>query len=652
MTTLVPTSNTVVPERHGIHRLSTQLANQIAAGEVVERPAAVLKELLENSLDAGARHIGVDLEQGGVRLIRVRDDGTGIPREELALALERHATSKLRSAEDLEGVRSLGFRGEALPSIASVSRLSLTSRTADQDSAWRIRGTGSDIDGGPEPAAHPVGSTVEMQDLFFNAPARRKFLKKERTEFSHLEETLRRVALSHPEVGFSLRHNRRAVMDLAPAIRRDELERRLARVCGQAFIDNALALEFEAGGLRLHGWVARPAFSRSQADLQYFYVNGRMVRDRLVSHALRQAYRDVLHHGRQPAYVLYLELDPTLVDVNVHPTKHEVRFRQSGLIHGFLGRAVGQALADPLAGAGMLADGEAGDAGSSALPGNDAGAGFGFGRSPVTPAVRHSAGLTGPGPDRQRNMAFGPARVAEQMQAYRALHPSPAASLPSAGPNPAGSAAGSAIGNDSLTDAQDEAGIPPLGFALAQLHGVYILAENATGLVVVDMHAAHERITYERMKTAMAGEGVVSQPLLVPVSVPVSEREAALAGERTDFFVSLGMAVDRLGPDTLVVRELPALLRHADAAALLRDILADLIAVGHSDQVEARSNHILSTMACHGSVRANRRMGLEEMNALLRDMERTERSDQCNHGRPTWVQMDSKALDALFMRGQ
>lgn len=651
-----------VPERRTIQRLSIQLANQIAAGEVVERPAAVLKELLENSLDAGARQIQVDLEGGGVKLIRVRDDGCGIPPEELALALERHATSKLRKPEELEGVRSLGFRGEALPSIASVSRLSLTSRSVTQDPAqsngWRVSTIGSELNGEPQPAPHPIGSTVEMQDLFFNAPARRKFLRKERTELNHLEEVLRRVALSHSEVGFTLRHNRRPLMELMPAIRQQDQERRLSKVCGQTFVDNALALEFEAGDLRLQGWVARPTFSRSQADLQYFYVNGRMVRDRLISHALRQAYQDVLYHGRHPAYVLHLSIDPTQVDVNVHPTKHEVRFRQSGLIHGFLSRAVKNALADPLAGAAGNepgADSSAASQGGAFLPPAAAQTGAAGGTYPGGIASGQNAqgsaqagspassGYGYPSPQGQRNMALTPNRIADQMSGYAALHP------PTAPGTGAGPGSGRSEPMPSLPDAEQA---PPLGYALAQLHGIYILAQNAAGLVVVDMHAAHERITYEGMKRALDGDGVLSQPLLVPVSVPVSEREAGVAEQQQALFAELGMVIERLGPDTLVVRELPAPLRNADAAALLRDVIADLITVGSSDRIRERINEILSTMACHGSVRANRRLGLEEMNALLRDMERTERSDQCNHGRPTWVQLDGKELDGLFMRGR
>ena len=632
--------------RQVIHRLSTQLANQIAAGEVVERPAAVLKELLENSLDAGARQIQVDLEGGGVKLIRVRDDGCGIPPEELALALERHATSKLRRPEDLEGVRSLGFRGEALPSIASVSRLSLTSRSVTQDpevsNGWRVSTIGSELNGEPQPTPHPVGSTVEMQDLFFNAPARRKFLKKERTELNHLEQVLRRVALSHPEVGFTLRHNRRPLMELMPAIRHQDQERRLARICGQIFVDNALALEFAAGDLHLQGWIARPTFSRSQADLQYFYVNGRMVRDRLISHALRQAYQDVLYHGRHPAYVLHLSIDPTRVDVNVHPTKHEVRFRQSGLMHGFLTRAVKNALADPLAGAAgneAMTGGEGprsaagGGAASAVGPASAASSGYSASR----PGSQAKPGYGYPTRQGQRNMALSPRRIADQMGGYAALHP----------PTPAASGL-----REPMPSPPDDEQVPPLGYALAQLHGIYILAQNAVGLVVVDMHAAHERITYEGMKRALDGDGVLSQPLLVPVSVPVSEREAAVAEQQQALFAELGMVFERIGPDALVVRELPAPLRNADAAALLRDVIADLITVGNSDRIRERINEILSTMACHGSVRANRRLGLEEMNALLRDMERTERSDQCNHGRPTWVQLDGKELDGLFMRGR
>ena len=588
-----------------IHQLPSQLINQIAAGEVVERPASVIKELVENSLDARARRIEVEVAQGGVKRMRVRDDGQGIAREDLALALSRHATSKVAVLEDLERIGTLGFRGEALPSIASIARLTLTSREASAEQAWQLSGGESE----PRPAAHPAGTTVEVLDLFYNTPARRKFLKTEKTEFRHVEQLLRRLALAHFDVSFSLKHNGREVFTLRQADEPRAREARVAELLGQPFVDNSVRVEHAAAGLGLRGWVGLPTFSRSQGDMQHFYVNGRMVRDRLVTHAVRQAYQDVLYHGRHPAYLLYLEIDPRLVDVNVHPTKHEVRFRDSRLVHDFLFRTLHQVLAEVRPGA---------QAGESAVVTRVAAA-----SKTETPATQPFLDL----PVRESPAAYA-ASVAWQRP-------------PDRGRSRAESASG-----------YDTEALPPLGYAIAQLHGVYVLAQNQQGLVIVDMHAAHERITYERLKKAVDEQGIRSQPLLVPVSLKVSEREADLCQESRPFLEELGLEVDRLDKDTLVVRALPALLEGADAEALLRDLLADLVTHGQSDRLRSAINEVLSTMACHGSVRANRRLGLEEMNALLRDIERTERSGQCNHGRPTWTQLDMAELDKLFLRGR
>jgi DNA mismatch repair protein MutL len=587
-----------------IHRLPPQLINQIAAGEVIERPASVLKELLENSLDAGATRIDVDIEQGGTRLIRVRDNGCGIARDELGLALSRHATSKIRSLEDLERVATLGFRGEALPSIASVARLTLASRVADEPSGWQVAGDGRELPAEPAPVAHPVGTTVEVRDLFFNTPARRKFLRAEKTELGHLDELLRRLALARFDIELRVRHNERPLRTLRAAPERAERERRVADLCGPGFMEHALHVELEGAGLHLRGWIAQPAFSRSQGDLQFLYVNGRMVRDRLAAHAVRQAYQDVLYHGRHPAYVLYLELDPRQVDVNAHPAKHEVRFRDSRLVHDFIARSLQRVLA------------EIGPA--SPAPAT-------VGAEQVA-APWHAAGASAV-PHGQQPM---PLQVREQLAGYAALHPGASAPPPPA-----------------------EGGAPPpLGYALAQLHGVYILAQNAAGLVLVDMHAAHERITYERLKAALDAQAVRSQPLLVPLSLAVSEREADAAEEHAALFREIGFELDRRGPQTLVVRQVPVLLGGADHAALVRDVLADLLTHGASARLREALNGVLATMACHGSIRAHRALTITEMNALLRDMERTERSGQCNHGRPTWVQLGLEELDRLFLRGR
>lgn len=592
-----------------IRKLPSHLINQIAAGEVIERPASVVKELLENSLDAGATRIDIELQQGGKELIRIRDNGVGIARDELAMALCRHATSKIATLEDLERISSLGFRGEALPSIASVSRLMISSREQQQESAWSLQGGADDA---IKPVAHPQGTTIEVRDLFFNTPARRKFLKTDKTEFNHIDNIVKRIALSHFDVEINFSHQRKPIYNLPVADTREQQERRLQQLCGAAFVEHVLYLDNQVAGLRLSGWIAVPAFSRSQADLQYFFINGRMVRDKLLVHAVKQAYQDVLHHQRHPAYVLFLELDPIMVDVNAHPAKFEVRFRESRQVHGFITHTLKK----------ILAELRPADQAESLLA-NEVEAGA------YTPTPMHAMSQSG----YQQSIGLP---VREQANAYHQFVES-AISV---------NAASAADNHETTTEEW-----PPLGFAIAQLHGVYILAQNKEGLVIVDMHAAHERITYERLKSSMSGDGIRSQPLLVPVSIAVSEREADLAVASEAVFAELGFVVDRMGPENLVVRQVPGLLRNADCVSLIRDVLSDLVTFGSSQRLRAEFNAVLSTMACHGSVRANRQLSIPEMNALLRDMEVTERSGQCNHGRPTWRQMSMNELDKLFMRG-
>nr|WP_244651920.1 DNA mismatch repair endonuclease MutL [Pseudomonas viridiflava] len=626
-----------------IELLSPRLANQIAAGEVVERPASVIKELLENSLDSGARRIDVDVEQAGIKLLKVRDDGSGISSDDLPLALARHATSKIRDLEDLERVMSLGFRGEALASISSVARLTLTSRTRNADQAWQVETEGRDMAPRVQPAAHPVGTSVEVRDLFFNTPARRKFLKAEKTEFDHLQEVIKRMALARFDVAFHLRHNGKTILSLHEAHDDTARARRVSAICGPGFLEQALPIEIERNGLHLWGWVGLPTFSRSQADLQYFFVNGRAVRDKLVAHAVRQAYRDVLFNGRHPTFVLFFEVDPAAVDVNVHPTKHEVRFRDGRTVHDFLYGTLHRALGDvrpedQLSGSAPVTAivrptgpeaGEFGPQGEMRLANNVL-------EQPQGETYARPAG-SGSGGGYQYQYSPRPASpgapVAEVQSAYREFF----APLPGTTPT-------------SLPESP--ADIPPLGYALAQLKGIYILAENAHGLVLVDMHAAHERIMYERLKIAMANEGLSGQPLLVPESIAVSQREADCAEEHLATFQRLGFELQRLGPETLAIRQIPALLKQAEANRLVSDVLADLMEYGTSDRVQAHMNELLGTMACHGAIRANRRLAIPEMNGLLRDMENTERSGQCNHGRPTWTQMGLNDLDKLFLRGQ
>jgi len=589
-----------------IRQLPELLINQIAAGEVVERPSSVVKELVENSLDAGAQSIQVFLEQGGKRLVRVVDDGCGIRKDELTLALTRHATSKITSLEELEEVESMGFRGEALPSMASVSRMTITSRTPDAEHAWQVKTSNGETDAAI-PASGALGTQVELRDLFYNVPARRKFMRTDRTEFAHIDELLKRFALSRPDVGFQLQHNNRMVRQFPPVRTDEQMLARLEAVVGKEFVEHTLSIDEQRGAFGLRGWVAEPRYNRAQADRQFFFVNGRVIRDRLVAHAIRQAFRDVLFHGRHPAFVLFLELPFVGVDVNVHPQKHEVRFRDSRSVHDFIFSTLNRCLAGAGVGAGAM------------RPGSEV----------QDPA---STGQTGEWAARQPAM---PISVAEQVQSYAQLVSSP-------------SGGGGAV--PANLDDSDE--FPPMGYALAQLHGVYILAQNQHGLVMVDMHAAHERITYERFKAGLAEDGIRSQNLLVPVTVHVSEREADMVEEHAASLESLGINADRSGPQTVVIRKVPTLLQQADMASLLQDVLSELVTDGKSLKIESEMDEVLSSMACHGSVRANRQLNIAEMNALLRDMERTERSAQCNHGRPTWIQLDMQSLDRLFLRGR
>ena len=626
-----------------IHKLSARLANQIAAGEVVERPASVVKELLENALDAGGRRIQVQVEAGGVKRILVRDDGDGMEKEDLPLSLSRHATSKIESLDDLEAVATLGFRGEALASISSVSRLVLSSKTETADQGWQVVTEGRDMEASLSPVAHNRGTSVEVRDLFFNTPARRKFLRTEKTEFNHLEEVLKRQALSRFEVAFELSHNQKSIHNLRPASNLSDKEQRVASLCGKPFMENAIRIDIEATGFKLWGWVAKPTFSRSQADLQYFFVNGRVIRDRLVTHAVKQAFRDVLYHGRHPAFVLYLELDPALVDVNVHPTKHEVRFRDGRMVHDFIFRGLHKALADirPEAPLHIQTSDQSDQSGQPAQldsQGNAILFAPSYGSQDAMSLSNTAQGQAG---NPAANFGFQANNlrsesVSEVMSHYQALHPDKQVLVASEF-------------NQQTTQQTQEY---PLGFAIAQLHGVFILAQNANGLIVVDMHAAHERITYERMKTDFYQKGIVAQPLLVPMNIAVSQKEADVAEGCAEGLLKFGLRLERSGPESIIVRQVPVILQNVDVAFLVRDLLSDMIEYGYSDQLENAANELMSSMACHGSVRANRVLTVPEMNALLRDMEATERSGQCNHGRPTWTALSMNELDKLFLRGR
>ncbi len=585
-----------------IRVLPSQLIDQIAAGEVIERPASALKELVENSLDAGATQVDIEIQAAGTRLIRIRDDGVGIAKDELPLALSRHATSKIASLDGLERVVTLGFRGEALPSIASVAHLKLTSRARGEDSGWSIESDGGNLS--PlRPAAHPPGTTLEVRDLFFNMPARRKFLRTERTEFAHIDSVVRSLSLARFDVAWQLRHNQRANLALPQAHTRETHEARLRQVCGESFLEHARYFERDIEGMRLFGWLADPTFSRSQADMQYTFVNGRVVRDKVLRHAVRLGYRDVLFQARQPAYVVFLELDPRRVDVNAHPAKLEIRFRDSRLVHDFVFRTVESVLATTL---------ESGQRDAIRPPAHATD------QRPVEPVPQRLLGLGG-----RRDVA----EVRENVSLYDVLHGRPV-------PQPA------------------EQELPPLGFALAQLSGIYILAQNDEGLIIVDMHAAHERVTYERLKQSLGEDKLKCQPLLVPISIRVSEREAEAVDLHGEELSRLGLVAVRRGPEEIQITEVPLLLKGTEVEPLMRDVLSDLLAAAGVDRVAGAADALLATMACHAAVRANRQLNLEEMNALLREMESTERSDQCNHGRPTWTQITIAELDRLFLRGR
>jgi DNA mismatch repair protein MutL len=613
-----------------IQLLPDALISQIAAGEVIERPASVVKELVENALDARAKRIEVELERGGCGLIRVRDDGVGIQPEEIALALARHATSKIASLDDLERVATLGFRGEALPSMASVSRLSLVSRSATAAHAWVIEARDGAL-AAPVPASHPPGTSVEVRDLFFNVPARRKFLRSDATEYQHIVRMLERLALSRFAVAFTLVHNGKTVWSLPAAFTAAERLARVAKICGEDFAGHVIELKHDTESLRLSGWLALPTFSRSQADLQFAFLNGRFVRDKLLAGAVRLAYQDVLFHGRFSAYLLYLELDPTAVDVNAHPQKLEVRFRDSRRIHDFVFRTLERVLADTRP--------NAESAGSAPLDWLTGSASF------DRVALPNQARFVLP---------EGRAPRAGE-DAYRSLVARAEIGVGSGegvGVNGGvGEGAGVSGGVGFGQGGGDGAGAAPLGYAIAQLHGVYILAQTADGVVLVDMHAAHERVMYERMKKLLAGQ-TAQQQLLIPQVLHVTPAQAEAAEAHAQEFAALGFGVSRLAPDQLAMRAIPSLLAGRDPAGIVRDVLSDLLEQGHSRRVEESINHLLATMACHAAVRAQRSLSLAEMNALLREMEGTERADQCNHGRPTWVRLSLADLDRLFLRGR
>ncbi|MBL1294135.1 MAG: DNA mismatch repair endonuclease MutL [Thiotrichales bacterium] len=610
-----------------IHLLSPELSNQIAAGEVIERPAAVVKELVENSVDAGAQSVFIDIGQGGRRHIRVRDDGDGIHPDDMELAVSRHATSKVRHREDLEHINSLGFRGEALPSMASVSRFSLHSAQPGADHGWGLNVEGGHVSNDLSPIAHAQGTTVEVADLFFNTPARRKFMRADKTEFGHINEMVKRMALSRFDIAFSLRHNQRAVHELTVANDDQSAQRRIKQILGESFLENALPFDESAGEMRLSGWAGSPTIARSQSDMQYFYINGRMVRDKVVTHAIRQAYNDVLFSGRQPAYLIYLELPAHLVDVNVHPSKHEVRFRESRSIHGFISHVLRDVLAQSnteTAGhyvtAAMSSDG-------NKLAERSV-------EAPISAAENYRRSVSS-----QARLSF---KVNDSLNAMASLY------------SPRSTDGGNQdIAQDVSVLASHDNDMPLLGYAVAQIHGIYILAENAQGVILVDMHAAHERITYEHMKRTLTEQQALRrQPLLIPQTISVSEKETRLVESQPDALMRLGFEVNVISQQSVMLRQVPSLLADTDIEQLLRDVLSDIAEHGSSDRVNDEINAMLGTMACHASVRANRKLTTDEMNALLRDMERTERSGQCNHGRPTWVQLTVTELDKLFMRGR
>ena len=590
-----------------IHLLPELLINQIAAGEVIERPASALKEILENSLDAGATEIEVQLEGGGVKLLRVRDNGSGIAKDELAMALVRHATSKIASLDDLQQVASMGFRGEALASMAAVAQLTLGSRIASESHGWEIKA----IDGQlslPSPANHAQGTTIEIRELYFNTPARRKFLKTETTEFAHCEDVFKRLALSRPDVTFSLQHNGRTIWQLTAPDGEQAMLKRVTNLLGAEFAQASVSVMRSAAQLSLRGLAALPAYSRASRDAQYFFVNGRFVRDKIASHALRQAYQDILHHQRHAAFVLFLDMPPEQVDVNVHPAKSEVRFRESQGIHQFIFHAVQQALAIPA-------------------------------QAPSSVSSQFSA----PHHPTQNHIGLGVAQPDVAYQVWEAFSGSKQNEL---------NRESTVLLDHIPTSHPHDSEYPPLGFALAQLSGIYILAQNSDGLIVVDMHAAHERIVYEKLKSSLDSEQIATQPLLIPVSFYADTLEIATAENEQATLKKLGFDIAPLSPNSLAIRAMPVLLKQSEAEAIAHEILDELNKFGASQVLTERRNELLSTLACHGAVRANRHLSITEMNALLREMEQTERASQCNHGRPTWFSLKLKDLDKMFMRGQ
>lgn len=632
-----------------IEQLNEQLSNQIAAGEVVERPASVVKELLENSIDADSQRIDISLDAGGKQAIKIQDNGVGIHPDDLPLALSRYATSKIKSLSDLDAVATLGFRGEALASIGSVSRIDLVSCRQGEDHGWRVQAAG-EVQPEIKPASHPVGTTISVKDLFFNTPGRRKFLRKERTEFEHCADVFRRTALVQFARHMSLQHNNKTIYQLQAATQHQQKEARIAKICGQHFMDHALYLDkaTAAGDMSLQGWVAQPTLSRSQPDLQYIFLNGRPIKDRTLTHAVKRAYQDVLYNQRHPAYVLYLQINPELVDVNVHPTKREVRFRDQRSVYQFITHAVGQIIADDRPQADLDRSLQARQSSmtesSPSSPGQSNTAGSPQSQAYAQPQPQQMAYQVQE-PFREQQKIYGEMAQAAQSQAQQIMSEQAQPVTPDSSTPESQS--------DSHTHSHPHShDHPPLGYALGQVHGIYIIAQNQHGMIVVDMHAAHERILYERFKQAFYQEKVPQQNLLMPVSLTVTDKEAQWVENEGQRLASFGLDLERMGEEQIAVRAIPSLLKPQEVETLVRDVLADMLTMGDDSRIEQSLNHVLSTMACHGAVRAHKPMSLPEMNALLRDIEQTQRSGQCNHGRPTWTLMTLDELDKLFLRGQ
>ncbi len=597
-----------------IKRLPELLINQIAAGEVVERPASALKEILENSIDAGSSKISVQIAQGGIKLIRVTDNGIGIPKDDLALALSRHTTSKINTLEDLENIESLGFRGEALASIAAVSRMSLASLHADEQHAWQVLVADGKISQ-PEPTALTTGTMININDIYYNIPARRKFLKTEATEFSHCEEVFKRITLSRPEIEFSLQHNEKTRHHLD----RGDIKQRISSILGNEFNQSAIFVDEQAADVRLYGMAALPAYSQPTRKAQYFFVNGRFVRDKLIAHALRQAYCDILHLDRHSAFVLFLEMDPKSVDVNVHPTKTEVRFRDSRALHQFIYHTINKGLASPGQGAEIK-------------------------ELPRTGSERRNTFSSHPQQNKlPLNATAQPSSFYQTLfKTNTLLQPSSVTELiPEIRSEP-----------QPRNITNEEQKLPPLGFALSQLCGIYILAQNEQGLIIVDMHAAHERIVYEKLKTALDSQAITTQSLLIPITFQAENIDIVTVEENSHILSRLGFEIAALSPTTLIIRTVPVMLQHADTIKLACDVIKEIREFGASRALTEKRNELLSAMACHSAIRANNLLGIPEMNALLREMETTERANQCNHGRPTWYEISLAELDKMFMRGK